>query len=52
MYGCRPGFMQAGYSDWEEALMDGRVAWTDSQWTVAHVADPFDKLFKHHEVDQ
>ncbi|KAL7531498.1 hypothetical protein ACHAXR_004077 [Thalassiosira sp. AJA248-18] len=52
MYGCRPGFQENRYCDWEEALQDGRVAWTNSQWVIAHVAYPVHRWFFHQEVDQ
>jgi len=51
MYGCRPGQMRNRYTDWEHALSDGRVAWTESNWVVAHFAPPRMKLWDHTEVD-
>ena len=59
MYGCRPGFQEAQYCDWEEALQDGRVPWSESNWVVAHL-EPMNpkkqgrtpRLFYHKEVDQ
>ena len=51
MFGCRPGMREAGYFDWEQALVDGRVAWTNSQWVVAHLPEKR-KFWHHHEVDQ
>lgn len=51
MYGCRPQMQEIGYSDWEVAALDGRVAWTNSQWVIAHLHSK-PKLFNHHEVDQ
>eukprot|EP00581_Thalassiosira_minuscula_P028330 CAMPEP_0183757118 /NCGR_PEP_ID=MMETSP0739-20130205/5515_1 /TAXON_ID=385413 /ORGANISM="Thalassiosira miniscula, Strain CCMP1093" /LENGTH=78 /DNA_ID=CAMNT_0025994471 /DNA_START=141 /DNA_END=375 /DNA_ORIENTATION=+ len=32
MYGCWKGMQQKQYCDWEEALKDGRIAWSNSQW--------------------
>lgn len=52
MYGCREGFQEGGYCDWEEALQDGRVAWSEAQWVVAHLVTGHHRLFKHVEVDQ
>ncbi len=52
MYGCREGFQEAGYCDWEEAMQDGRVAWTNANWVVANLAVPKARMFYHHEVDQ
>ncbi|KAL7533620.1 hypothetical protein ACHAWF_004561 [Thalassiosira exigua] len=51
MYGCRPGMRKAGYCDWEEALQDGRVAWTNSQWVIAAKSRDRPVMFRHHEVD-
>ena len=54
MTGCRRGFQSKGYCDWEEAMQDGRIAWTNSQWVVAHISHHQDRprLFVHKEVDQ
>lgn len=52
MYGCRPGQARNKYCDWEHAMQDGRVAWTNSNWVVAHFAPPRMKLFDHFEVDK
>jgi len=56
MSGCRPGFQENHYCDWEEALQDGRVAWTNSQWVTAHLGPGKrgirSRLFFHNEVDQ
>ena len=52
MYGCRPGMVKNKYCDWEFAMGDGRVAWTESNWVVGHMSPPQMKLFKHHEVDK
>ncbi len=52
MYGCREGFQENGYCDWEEALQDGRVAWTNSQWVIAALGGERRKVFEHKEVDQ
>ena len=42
-----------GYCDWEEALQDGRVAWTNSHWVMAHLGNTgCGPLFVHHEVDK
>lgn len=51
MYGCRSSFQEHGYCDWEEALQDGRIAWTNSQWVVGNMVKP-NRLFYHEEVDQ
>lgn len=41
-----------GYCDWEEALQDGRVAWTNSQWVMAHIPrEGGGQLFAHHEIE-
>lgn len=50
MFGCRRGFRQKKYFDWEEAMQDGRIAWTNSQWVVANYKHG--TLFSHKEVDQ
>ena len=50
--GCRPSFQESGYSDWEECLQDGRIAWTESQWIVASLEEPFTRSFEHKEIDQ
>jgi len=52
MYGCRPGFQEARYCDWEEALQDGRIAWAETQWVAAHLMTGKHRLFFHEEVDQ
>lgn len=53
MSGCRAGFQENHYCDWEEALQDGRVAWTESQWVVATFErPPIPRMFIHKEVDQ
>ena len=54
MTGCGRGFQSTGYCDWEEAMQDGRIAWTNSQWVVAHISHHQDRprLFVHKEVDQ
>jgi len=36
MYGCRRGFQDSRYFDWEEAMQDGRIAWSESQWVIAN----------------
>ncbi|KAL7532133.1 hypothetical protein ACHAXR_004460 [Thalassiosira sp. AJA248-18] len=52
MFGrCRPGFQESGYCDWEEAMQDGRVAWSNSNWVVASMLGPRPKFFTHVEVD-
>ncbi|KAL7526929.1 hypothetical protein ACHAWF_001973 [Thalassiosira exigua] len=51
MYGCRKGMQETRYCDWEEALQDGRVAWTNGQWIVASKAVGRPRTFVHHEVD-
>ena len=40
------------YCDWEKATQDGRVAWTNSQWVVAHITRDEGQLFVHEEVDK
>ena len=52
--GCGRGFQSTGYCDWEEAMQDGRIAWTNSQWVVAHISHNQDRprLFVHKEVDK
>ena len=50
--GCRPSFQESGYSDWEECLQDGRIAWTESQWILANLEGPFVGSFQHREIDQ
>lgn len=50
MTGC--GQTKTGYCDWEEALQDGRVAWSESQWVVATLAQGDHRMFVHHEVDK
>lgn len=52
MYGCREGFQENRYCDWEEALQDGRIAWVNSQWVVANVITGNHRVFFHQEVDQ
>ena len=54
MTGCGRGFQSTGYCDWEEAMQDGRIAWTNSQWVIAHISHHQDRprLFVHKEVDQ
>ena len=37
MYGCRRGFQRSKYFDWEEAMQDGRIEWTNSQWVIASI---------------
>ena len=49
MFGCRRGFRMKKYFDWEEAMQDGRIAWTNSQWVVASYKHG--DLFTHVEVD-
>ena len=49
MHGCRAGMQEGEYCDWEEAMQDGRIAWSGSQWVIANL--DFD-LFFHHEVDK
>ncbi|KAL7472605.1 hypothetical protein ACHAXS_012968 [Conticribra weissflogii] len=49
MYGCRRGFQDSRYFDWEEAMQDGRIAWSESQWVIANAPS---SVFVHHEVDQ
>jgi hypothetical protein len=44
MYGCRRGFQRKRYFDWEEAMQDGRIAWTNSQWVIASFKE---YMFKH-----
>ncbi|KAL7536442.1 hypothetical protein ACHAWF_005464, partial [Thalassiosira exigua] len=51
MHGCRQSFQESRYVDWEEALQDGRVAWTNSQWVVAAIPPGRGKMFDHQEVD-
>jgi len=51
MYGCREGFQEKGYCDWEEAMQDGRIAWTNSQWVMAFLHDGRHRMFFHREVD-
>ena len=51
MYGCRPGFQENHYCDWEEAATDGRIAWTNSQWVVAALSPLNPRLFRHKEID-
>ena len=41
-----------GYCDWEAAMQDGRIAWTNSQWVMANIAGPKGKLFFHKEIDK
>ncbi|KAL7490965.1 hypothetical protein ACHAWT_000818 [Skeletonema menzelii] len=42
-----------GYCDWEETLQDGRVAWTNSQWVLAHLGNSGGgPLFVHQEIDK
>lgn len=50
--GCGTGFQKSGYSDWEECLQDGRIAWTESQWVVANLEWRFVRSFLHKEIDQ
>lgn len=50
MFGCRRGFREKKYFDWEEAMQDGRIAWTNSQWVVASYKHGM--LFTHVEVDE
>lgn len=53
MTGCGRGFQGTGYCDWEEAMQDGRIAWTNSQWVVAHLHPSQERdLFTHVEVDK
>eukprot|EP00579_Thalassiosira_antarctica_P004672 CAMPEP_0201897404 /NCGR_PEP_ID=MMETSP0902-20130614/46484_1 /ASSEMBLY_ACC=CAM_ASM_000551 /TAXON_ID=420261 /ORGANISM="Thalassiosira antarctica, Strain CCMP982" /LENGTH=448 /DNA_ID=CAMNT_0048430261 /DNA_START=33 /DNA_END=1379 /DNA_ORIENTATION=- len=52
MYGCREGFQENRYCDWEEAAQDGRIAWSNSQWVSANLVYPQHRLFVHKEVDQ
>ena len=52
MWGCRPGMRETGYCDWEQALGNGRVAWTISQWVMAHLLQKTRKCWHQHEVDQ
>ena len=40
------------YCDWEKATQDGRVAWTNSQWVIAHITRHDGHLFDHKEVDK
>ena len=40
------------YCDWEKATQDGRVAWTNSQWVIAHITRHEGHLFDHKEVDK
>jgi hypothetical protein len=49
MFGCRRNFRQKRYIDWEEAMQDGRIAWTNSQWVIANTRKG---MFSHVEVDQ
>ena len=41
-----------GYCDWEKAMQDGRIAWTNSQWVIAHITRDGGQLFYHKEVDK
>ena len=50
MYGCHHGFQSRRYIDWEEALQDGRVAWTNSQWVLA--SSTMGDMFEHVEIDK
>jgi hypothetical protein len=59
MTSCNEERKRLNYIDWEEALQDGRVAWTNSQWVVANnlmECGPNNSghcyLFDHVEVDQ
>lgn len=52
MNGCRPGMQENGYCDWEAAMQDGRIAWTNSQWVMANIHGPKGKLFFHKEIDK
>ena len=45
--------LREGYCDWEESLQDGRVAWTNSQWVMAHLGTSGGgPLFVHQEIDK
>ena len=42
-----------GYCDWEKALQDGRIEWTNSQWVMAFITrGEGGQLFMHEEIDK
>jgi hypothetical protein len=41
-----------GYCDWEKAMQDGRIAWTNSQWVIAHLGNGGGQLFTHKEIEK
>jgi len=41
-----------GYCDWEKAMQDGRIAWTNSQWVIANLGRGGGPLFEHEEIDK
>jgi len=49
--GCRRGFPETGYCDWEEAMQDGRIAWTNSNWVIASKSADVPLDWSHREVD-
>jgi len=52
MFGCRRDARKRRYFDWEEAMQDGRIAWSHTQWVVANMRrEGRSSLFKHVEVD-
>jgi len=51
MRACNREFDDPNYCDWEAAIQDGRVAWTNSQWVVASAGEQNHIYFDHEEVD-
>lgn len=51
MRACNREFDDPNYCDWEAAMQDGRVAWTNSQWVVASAGEQNHIYFDHEEVD-
>ena len=51
MRACNREFGDPNYCDWEAAMQDGRVAWTNSQWVVANAGDQNHIYFEHEEID-
>ena len=52
MRACNREFGDPNYCDWEAAMQDGRVAWTNSQWVVASAGEQNHIYFEHEEVDE
>ena len=50
----RRNLKRSGYSDWEENMQDGRIAWTEAQWVMAILENEGTSRmgFQHYEIDQ